>query len=333
MNAPFLPDELTLETALSAFASSRSNEVFFPSLGHQDALDRLPLLAAPGSLVVISGESGIGKTLLVQIAVSSFTTAIVPVIAGPVEEAHTDVRFLRSLIVATGNQPLGRTGLSLTAEFLDWTATVAASARTAVIIVDDAHRRSGTQLEILRTLLASASPATPLSLLLLGEPDLLDRLQRKRNLSRRVSLHYALNPLSHLDGANLIAHRLKVAGLQPEDVVTEPARQLLSGLAAGNPEQMIRLTRRLLELAPWSSGALGTADIVDLLGEAASESLARPNGSAHGHDADSFLKGGDVMNKTRNPQGARHANVAVPGNEKTGAPTPDSSMDSNRLSG
>jgi type II secretory pathway predicted ATPase ExeA len=323
-----------LSAALDAFAPDAPTSAFYPSLGHQDALNRLSLLATPGVLILISGDAGMGKSMLVSVAAETLPSSIVPVIAGPVDETTTDVRFLKSLIAATGQRPQGRTGLELTTELLDWAGSLAGSGRSATIVVDDAHRRTGTQLEVIRTLVTAASPTAPLSVLLLGEPDLLDRVNRKRNLARRVTLHYALNPLSDTDGAALAAHRLRSCGYRPDAVFSHDASLDLARLAGGNPGAIVHLARLAIEENGLASGPITERHILALTGDPAATSAFRPApGSGALPVRPGIKKGGDAMNENRNPDGSRRANVAQSANEKTGAPTPDFSSDSNRLSG
>ncbi len=320
--------------AMDAFNADAPLSAFYASLGHQDALSRLPVLTTPGAFVVITGDAGMGKSMLVWVAANDLPATIVPVIAGPVGETSTDVRFLRSLVVAAGQSPRSRTGLGLTGELTSWAASLAPTGRSATIIVDDAHLRPATQLEIIRTLVTAASPAIPLSVLMLGESDLLERLNRKRNLASRVSLHYALNPLSESDGAALIAHRLRAFDCVPDELITSDARTELARLAGGNPGEIVRLAGMAIERRTAVAGPLTTNELFALSGDPAAkpsvQTLSEMN-SVPGSQL--FLKGGDAMNGNRNPAGSRHANVARSGHEKTGAPTPDSSADSNRLSG
>lgn len=248
-HAPLDAERPELLRAQTAFDPTQNGDDrwFYPALGHRDAISRLQLLGTPGTLVVITGEPGAGKSLLIAAAMRSLPLHVAPVMAGEPADTSTDVRLLKSLLSAAGKAPQGRTGLELTSELLQWTSELAREGRMAAFIIDDAHRRSSSQLEIVRTLISNASGHAPLSLVLLGEPDLIDKLQRKQRLLGRISLHYSLNPLSDIDGVALIEHRLAATGCDPGQIFSAADRLDLVRRSGGNPGDLVRLARASIE--------------------------------------------------------------------------------------
>jgi type II secretory pathway predicted ATPase ExeA len=227
-----------------AFAlDGRDPRLFLPPAGDRDLLERLRQGRAPGTLVVVTGAPGTGKTLLLHALVAALPVTAAAIIVPDPEAARTDTRFLRMLIERAGGTPHGRTGLELTTELLERIAAIGEEGRTATVLIDDAHRLSGSQLEIVRTLLTAAGGRHPLDVVLFGEPEMLDKIARKRRLAERVTLRHELGALSVQDGAALLDHRLASAGLDPEQIFAPGAREAIQALGEGNPGQMLRIAR------------------------------------------------------------------------------------------
>lgn len=238
----------TARTTLSP--SLRDPQLFYPSLGHQDALERLRHSAVPGSLVVVSGEEGIGKSLLLSVLLDALSLSIAPLVVNDPAAIRPDTRFLRSLIELTNGAARGRTGLELTSEFMERVRGIKSQGRMVSILVDDAHRLSSSQLEILRTLLSSASASHPVNMVLFGEPELLDKIGRKRHLAGRVTMHHALNPLNPDDALAMLNHRLNDAGIGDAALLfTAGALESLYTLSRGNPGSMFTLADRAFAAA------------------------------------------------------------------------------------
>jgi type II secretory pathway predicted ATPase ExeA len=184
------------------------------------------------------------------VLLDTLSAPVTPVVIDDPARIRPDTRFLRSLVELTGGAPHGRTGLELTAEFMDRVAAVQNEGRMVSILVDDAHRLSSSQLEILRTLLSSAGPSHPVNVVLFGEPDLVDKIGRKRRLADRLTMHHTLNPLNRDDALAMLDHRLNHAGIDPATrLFTTGALEMLYTRSRGNPGSMFTLAGRALAAA------------------------------------------------------------------------------------
>jgi len=216
--------------------------LFYPSLGHQDAI--------PGSLIVVSGDEGIGNLLLLAVLLDTPSGSVAPMVVNDPSQDRPDTRFLRSLIELADGSPFGRTGLVLTSELMNLLGAIHARGRMAAILIDDAHRLSGSQLEILRTLLSSASASQPVHVVLFGEPELIEKISRKRRLAERVTMHHSLNPLNPDDALAMFNHRLNHAGIDDAaSLFTAAALETLYTRSRGNPRSMFVLAERSLSAA------------------------------------------------------------------------------------
>ena len=156
---------------------------------------------------------------------------------------RTDVPFLREIAARLGIMTTGRTGLDLTTALLTELGARRDAGERILLTIDNAHRLASNQLDVLRSLLVADSPA-PLTVLLFGEPELTDKVARKRNLAQRAAMTHALNPLNRRDTASLVRHRLAVAGAgEPSHrapaLFTDEAMAVLHLRSAGVPGQII----------------------------------------------------------------------------------------------
>lgn len=244
----FTPFELTREP----FGTAPDAELFYPALGHEDALERLRLTVALGlGLGIVTGEPGYGKStvraaLLDEIAHHPGLTI------APIDDptaCRTDVLFLRRIMGQVGLAGIGRTGLDLTTTLLRDLAARRTSGEHVLLVIDDAHGLASNQLDVLRTLVAAGTPA-PLTVLLFGEPELMEKVARKRNLAQRAAMTHALNPINRRDTAGLIAHRLTVARLKEgQEVFTAEAIDEIHVATGGVPGGIVRLASAAMDAA------------------------------------------------------------------------------------
>ena len=223
--------------SVDPFAPSNDPALFVPTLGHADGLARLrqAIRRGPG-LALVTGGEGSGKSMLAAALVRSLGVDrpsdwdgvaagtlgggedyVVGTIADP-SLCRTDVQFLRAILGQFGVPTSGRTGLDLLTRFQR--ALTGDDAKgvtvdgTPLLVIDDAGTLAGSQLEIIRSVLAFGDVAGPRGprIVLLGRPELTDKVGRKRNLASRVTMTHALNPLNEEDTAALLTRRLAVAG-------------------------------------------------------------------------------------------------------------------------
>ena len=162
---------------------------------------------------------------------------------------RTDVLFLRRIMGMIGLAGIGRTGLDLTTALLRDLAARRDAGEHVLLVIDNAHGLASNQLDVLRTLVAAESPA-PLTVLLFGEPELIEKVARKRNLAQRAAMTHTLNPLNRRDTAGLIAHRLTVAGLaEGAEFFTAEAIDEIHVATGGVPAGIVSLAAAAMDAA------------------------------------------------------------------------------------
>jgi general secretion pathway protein A len=159
------------------------------------------------------------------------------------------VQFLRSVLGQFGLTPDSRTAMDLTTEFLRYLEAMHVARRKVLLIIDEGQNCSSSQLEILRTFLSFETPTDKLiNVVIFAQPELEEKIVRKRNLAQRVGMDHKLNPLNRRDTAGLIQFRLKMARFcvlnasnkcaslaDDEDIFTEDAIDVIHERSHGIP--------------------------------------------------------------------------------------------------
>jgi type II secretory pathway predicted ATPase ExeA len=199
---------------------------------------------AGSGLALVTGRPGSGRTRLMlhlgETLASRSDLTVAPVHSG--DERRTDAQLLRAIVEALGGEPTGRTGLELTNGIRTLIAQNQAGDRRSVILIDDAMF-TGSQLEIVRTLLSSASGV---SLVLFGPPELRERIGRRRSLAGSLRSTISLGAMDRdatetFLAGRIAAMRLSTGRPEPEPLFTDEAIAIVTDWSEGNPGAVIRI--------------------------------------------------------------------------------------------
>lgn len=255
------------------FGTTPDPAMFYRTLGHEDCYERLKLaIALQRGLSVIIGDVGYGKTtikvaLLQELhAGSAYDIGIV----NNPRDCRTDVQFLRAVLEQFGIEPHGRTALDLTTEFLRYLESMHVAGKRPLLVIDEGQNLSGSHLEILRTFLSFETPTHKLiDVVIFAQPELEEKILRKRNLAQRIGMDHKLNPLNRRDTAAMIAHRLTVAGRSAgPPLFTDDAIDVIYERSQGIPRAITNFCADCLVEAVFRE-----QDVVD--GELAAEVIGR----------------------------------------------------------
>lgn len=198
-------------------------------------LARLEYLAHDGTIALVTGPTGVGKSSLLRL----FTESLSPHRHQPLYVHLTPIpscALLRLIVTALGEKPrLGKDRLFL--QILDKTGN---TDTTTLLILDEAHLLPADALTDLRLLVSAGLDAAPaLKIVLSGQEPLQGQLARASHadLLHRISVRYHLRPFTQDQTATYIDFRLQSAGTS--DKVFEPeAKRLIHDYTGGVPRQI-----------------------------------------------------------------------------------------------
>ncbi len=218
--------------------------------GHQEALARIAFLVAEQAIGGLTGEVGSGKTVAARAAMAQLEPSRHSVIylsnpaigargiyAEIVARLGGEPRFFKSALIAQAGDLLAK--------------EVVERGRRVVVIVDESHLLDAGQLEELRLLTnAEMDSASPFALLLLGQPSLRARLRLGSfaALDQRVTLRYALPPMSRDETSSYVSHHLALGG-RSDTLFSDDALSSIHQAGRGLPRAVNNLARQALVAA------------------------------------------------------------------------------------
>ncbi len=227
----------------AAHPAARAIELFYPSLGHTDCIERLEDASRNGGLSVVVGDAGLGKSLLLDVCHDDLILRHTVVVVRDPREVRTDTQLLRAIITQAGAKPSARSGIAMMGDLHELTLALLRRERPLRILIDDAEQLSGSQLELVRTILSNVSPASgAVGVVLFGKPALVDKIDRRQGLAAQLEMRHTLNPFCRKDTAGLIRHRAKELADAPlgRFHFSEDALGLIHTRAGGNPVQILQ---------------------------------------------------------------------------------------------
>jgi general secretion pathway protein A len=201
----------------------------FPTSRHKEALAALYYgVRRHKGFVVLTGEVGTGKTLLIRWLLQLLKGTNVAY-AYVFNSRLSSLEFLKFIAGDLGLSTAAKTKSDLLLEFGKFLITRHQQQLTTVLVIDEAHHLSADVLEEIRLLTnLETAQGKLLQILLVGQPELDDKLDmvNLRQLKQRIALRARLEPLSREQTTGYIESRLQMAGasfpassLFPDDTV------------------------------------------------------------------------------------------------------------------
>lgn len=231
------------------FQLTPDHRFFFDSQPHRKALSYLTYGLHQGEgFVVITGEVGAGKTILVEYLLSKLEGARFAAGKVVTTQIHAD-DVLRLAALSFGLTPNGADKASLLEMFRSFLVSSHRNGIRPVLIIDEAQNLSHDALEELRMMSNIQLRETALlQIHLVGQPEFRTMIASDslEQLRQRVIASYHLRPLDAADARGYIEHRLRRVGWQDDPSFTEEAFARIYEETAGVPRRINLLCDRVL---------------------------------------------------------------------------------------
>jgi len=235
--------------AAMPFQLTPDRQFFYASREHNRALSHLVYgLAQEEGFIVITGEIGAGKTMLVERLWTELD-----------DRKFSTLRILTTQLSGDDLLKMIGTGFGLSLDTADKTRVLRrieqlfaekhAAGKRCLLVIDEAQNLALPALEELRMLSnITVAGRAPFQCVLLGQPQFRQLLSdpRLEQLQQRILASYHLGPLRDDDTREYIQHRLKTAGWIDDPSFDDAAFAAIHHHTGGIPRRINTLCSRLL---------------------------------------------------------------------------------------
>lgn len=205
------------------------------SESHREALAtlRYGVIANKGFLLLIGGV-GTGKTTVLNTLLGMVKSKIrVCVLNNPKLNKHEFFTYLSGTLGIPYNQNKG----SFILQFASFLKKYESEGGKVLLIIDEAQAFPINLLEEVRLLSNHAGQKNALSIFLIGQPELQEKLADPEllPLRQRIGIRHLLEPLSEKDTAQYISYRLSKAGAGNSAIFEKSAINSIHKASRGNP--------------------------------------------------------------------------------------------------
>ena len=270
---PYLTYEPYYGLKEKPFSLSADPRFLYKSRTHAPVFDALRSgIRRREGIIVLTGEPGTGKTTLCRSVLEALDRKTFCTFVPDPFVSREDL--LKMLLVDFGVMSVddlksGRlnsaTRPELSYPLYDFLKSLVPLQAYAVLILDEAQNLTPQLLEEIRILADLEGPEKLLQLVLVGQPELHDKLAdpSMRQLDQRISVRCSLETLDEEAIPAYIAHRLTVAGGGADRVEFAPeALELLYYWSKGNPRVLNLIADKSLNRGHLDRTWLITADVV-----------------------------------------------------------------------
>jgi general secretion pathway protein A len=210
-----------------------------------------------GGLSLVTGEIGCGKTMLAGALAERLAGGPCDVVAVPYPRV-TPSQLLVLLARGVGLERPPRGKLAVTEALGARLAELHRNGRRPVLVVDEAQLAGPSLLEEIRLLTNHEDRQEKhLHIVLLGQPELRDRVRARPQIDQRVSLRFHVEPMEPDEVRGYVEHRLRVAGAARE-IFTPDAVAALAARSGGVPRRVNTLATQALFV-----GGMRQLDVID----------------------------------------------------------------------
>lgn len=230
---------------------------FFDSDDHREALDRMLYVVNDRNmnLGLLTSEIGSGKTMTRNVLRGSLPAGDFEVISFenasfPFNDILFDIckrisfRDPRIQLADDSAPPRNDKYLLMTAFKKKLETLVYEEKRHLVLIFDEAQQMESAVLDEVKNLTnISSETENYLTIFLIGQPELRDRIAAMKQIDQRVFLRFHLNNLDYNNAVRYIHHRLRVAGLEQGSIFSSLGLEMVFRATGGVPREINRLCK------------------------------------------------------------------------------------------
>jgi len=197
------------------FALTPDPDYLYPSRVHKEALSYLRYgIESHAGFVVITGAIGSGKTTLLQTMLRGLDGRTT--VARVMNTLLDPRELLEAAMIDLGLDPDGKSKPALLKTFGEFLVNERSGGRLVLLVIDEAQNLTLPALEEIRMLSnLETEKSKLLQIILIGQPDLRDKLDRPEleQLRQRITVSYHLEPLDAEETNHYINHRLARAAM------------------------------------------------------------------------------------------------------------------------
>ena len=250
------------------FQNTPNPRFLYYSQEHEEALGRLTYTVKEGlGAAMLVGVFGCGKTLIGQALLEELGEGYkIAFITNPNLNHVELLREIAYQLGAKDNLPREKTDLMHLLN--DILRNNMNDGKETVVIIDEAHIIEDRMVfEELRLLLnLQLRDRFLLTLMLLGQPELEEKIIANKQLSQRIAIKYRLERLTEKETHDYVVHRLKVVG-RTEPIFSPAAMKLIFKATGGIPRRINHLCEMSL--------LIGFGRRVDKIGEVIVQEAAK----------------------------------------------------------
>jgi general secretion pathway protein A len=214
-----------------------------------------------GGLSLVTGDIGCGKTMLAGALAEKLAGGPCGVIALPYPRV-TPTQMLAHLARGLGIERPPRGKLPLVEAVGARLAELHRNGQRPVLVVDEAQLAGPSLLEEIRLLTNHEDRQDKhVHVILLGQPELRERVRRRPQIDQRVSLRFHVEPMEPEDVRGYVEHRLQVAGAAAP-IFSSDALALLAARSGGVPRRVNTLAAQALFVGAMRNCALIDEELV-----------------------------------------------------------------------
>lgn len=198
-------------------------------------LARLQFLAEFGTIALITGQTGIGKSTLIKLFLSTIALNQYKPIYIHFTQIRTSCFF--NLIVTELKEVPKRNKEQLFFQIME---KISNSSLTTLLVIDEAHLLTVESLTDLRLLVSSAlENKPPVKIILTGQDELKNKLKRGalNDFAQRISVYYHLKPLSKAQTTAYIDFHMNYSGAS-DRIFESEVKDMIHECSNGIPRQI-----------------------------------------------------------------------------------------------